>query len=37
MKLRISFTEYRSQMSNKRNNQRWHYTVATQVAKVIYV
>ena len=29
MKLGIWFTEYRSQMSNKKNNQQWHYTVAT--------
>ena len=29
MKLGISFTEYRLQMSNKKNNQQWNYTAAT--------
>ena len=29
--------EYRLQMSNKNNNQQWHYTVAISAAKVIYI
>ena len=37
MKLKISFTEYRLQMSNKKNSQQWHYTAATEAAKVIYL
>ena len=28
MKLGLSFTEYRLQMSTKKNNQQWHYTAA---------
>ena len=28
MKLGISFTEYRLQISNKKNNQQWYYTAA---------
>ena len=37
MKFGISFTENTLQMSNKNNNQQWHYTAATKAAKVIYV